>query len=104
MSKTEIVCLKKGICVIGNFESSLPNPLALDAIKKLIKCGVEKEYIKPNYLLRGHRQVRDTECPGNRFQFFNFFEFKLSIFNGFKITFFFKRQCFFQLDKNLASL
>ena len=56
--------LNKGICVIGNFEISFPNPLATDSVKNLIKCGVEKGYIKPDYFLRGHRQVRDTACPG----------------------------------------
>ncbi len=55
----------KGICVIGNFENKVPNPLALDAVKSLIKCGVESGYINQDYILKGHRQVRATACPGN---------------------------------------
>jgi len=50
--------------VIGNFERTIPNPLALDAVKALIKCGVESNFIKTDYILKGHRQVRATACPG----------------------------------------
>jgi len=38
----------------------------LDAAKNLIAFGVFKGYIDPAYKLLGHRQVRDTECPGDR--------------------------------------
>lgn len=31
----------------------------------LIAAGVELGYIKPDYKLVGHRQVRATECPGD---------------------------------------
>lgn len=38
----------------------------LDAARNLIAFGVFKGYIDPAYKLLGHRQVRDTECPGGR--------------------------------------
>lgn len=38
----------------------------LQAVQKLIQSGVEEGYIAKNYTLLGHRQVRDTECPGQK--------------------------------------
>jgi len=38
----------------------------LKAAKDLIAFGVAHGYIDPAYKLLGHRQVRDTECPGGR--------------------------------------
>lgn len=31
----------------------------------LIQFGVANRHIQPNYQLIGHREVGDTECPGN---------------------------------------
>ncbi|KAG8448443.1 hypothetical protein GDO86_015511 [Hymenochirus boettgeri] len=56
-----------GINVIGTFTSRNPNTAAQNAVKNLIKCGVSKGYIKANYILKGHRNVTPTECPGNTF-------------------------------------
>jgi len=44
----------------------LPNAAALTAVKQLIQCGVEKRKISSDYHLKGHRQIRPTECPGDR--------------------------------------
>lgn len=38
----------------------------LKAVKNLIAFGVDKGYIAKDYQLIGHRQVRDTECPGEK--------------------------------------
>lgn len=38
----------------------------LDATHRLINYGVSMGLIEQNYTLYGHRQVRDTECPGDR--------------------------------------
>ncbi|XP_044737980.1 peptidoglycan-recognition protein LB-like isoform X3 [Chrysoperla carnea] len=54
-----------GICVIGDWRDDLPPPEQLKTVKKLIQCGVENGYIRSDYILMGHRQVRDTECPGD---------------------------------------
>ena len=46
--------------------AELPPPQMLKAAKELIAFGVAKGYIHSEYKLMGHRQVRDTECPGGR--------------------------------------
>nr|AAY53765.1 peptidoglycan recognition protein S1 precursor [Azumapecten farreri] len=51
--------------MIGNFNDVLPNAAALSSVKRLISCGVEIGRLSPNYSLFGHRDVRDTDCPGN---------------------------------------
>uniref|UniRef100_A0A1V1FYX0 Peptidoglycan-recognition protein n=1 Tax=Reticulitermes speratus TaxID=60591 RepID=A0A1V1FYX0_9NEOP len=55
-----------GICIIGDFTARLPNQAALNAVRQLIQCGVEKNKIRSNYSLKGHRQGGSTSCPGNR--------------------------------------
>nr|XP_036673627.1 peptidoglycan-recognition protein LB isoform X1 [Drosophila suzukii] len=55
-----------GIVLIGDWRTELPPKQMLDAAKNLIAFGVFKGYIDPAYKLLGHRQVRDTECPGDR--------------------------------------
>ncbi|CAH2052129.1 unnamed protein product, partial [Iphiclides podalirius] len=54
-----------GICLIGDWSNTLPPPEQIKTAKTLIATGVELGYIKPDYKLVGHRQVRDTECPGS---------------------------------------
>lgn len=56
-----------GISIIGDFTKRLPNKAALTALNSLIKCGVTIGKIQRDYKLIGHRQARDTECPGTRF-------------------------------------
>ncbi|XP_069684129.1 peptidoglycan-recognition protein LB-like isoform X2 [Periplaneta americana] len=56
-----------GICFIGDFMEALPTEEMMDAAKELIKCGIERGSIASNYTLLGHRQVRDTLCPGDMF-------------------------------------
>ncbi|EDW96927.1 peptidoglycan-recognition protein LB isoform X2 [Drosophila yakuba] len=55
-----------GIVLIGDWRTELPPKQMLDAARNLISFGVFKGYIDPAYKLLGHRQVRDTECPGGR--------------------------------------
>ncbi|XP_068106230.1 glutaminyl-peptide cyclotransferase-like protein isoform X1 [Hyperolius riggenbachi] len=56
-----------GISLIGTFTSANPTSAAQTAAKNLIACGVTKGYIKSAYILKGHRNVTATECPGNTF-------------------------------------
>lgn len=53
-----------GICLIGNFVDSVPNPAAIQATQNLIAYGVANGKIQPNYKILGHRQTAQTECPG----------------------------------------
>ncbi|XP_046964119.1 peptidoglycan-recognition protein LB-like [Vanessa cardui] len=54
-----------GICLIGDWSNSIPPTEQLKTAQALIAAGVEMGYIKSDYKLVGHRQVRNTECPGN---------------------------------------
>lgn len=49
---------------MGNFNSTMPTPEAIIAAHKLMQCGQQKKVITQSYSLYGHRDVRDTECPG----------------------------------------
>ncbi|XP_075983467.1 peptidoglycan-recognition protein LB-like isoform X2 [Anticarsia gemmatalis] len=53
-----------GITLIGDWRTEIPPARQLKTAKALIAAGVELGYIKPDYKLVGHRQVRATECPG----------------------------------------
>lgn len=65
----EDVHLKILLISISKNPSSLPVELPPVEQRKtamaLIAAGVELGYIKPDYKLVGHRQVRATECPGD---------------------------------------
>ncbi|XP_033756600.1 peptidoglycan-recognition protein SC2-like isoform X2 [Pecten maximus] len=54
-----------GVSFIGNFMKMLPIKNALNAAKGLAQCGLNKGFMKPTYSLFGHRDVGDTDCPGN---------------------------------------
>lgn len=50
-----------------DFADFLPNAAALKTLNELIACGVSLGKIRDNYNLIGHRQARNTECPGESF-------------------------------------
>ncbi|XP_028130984.1 peptidoglycan-recognition protein SB1 [Diabrotica virgifera virgifera] len=54
-----------GICLIGDFQNHLPSAGQLEALKNLIDCGVQNNKISSSYKLIGHRQGRQTKCPGD---------------------------------------
>ncbi|XP_050418332.1 peptidoglycan-recognition protein LB [Patella vulgata] len=56
-----------GFCVIGDFTSRVPNAAAINAVKQLIDCGVKNGKITSDYIIKGHRDVRATACPGQKF-------------------------------------
>uniref|UniRef100_A0A0C9RBE2 PGRP-LB_0 protein n=1 Tax=Fopius arisanus TaxID=64838 RepID=A0A0C9RBE2_9HYME len=56
-----------GVSVIGDFSHFLPNEGALKALDSLITCGVALGKISPDYNVIGHRQARNTVCPGETF-------------------------------------
>lgn len=55
-----------GICMIGDWRYELPSQDMISAVQTLIEYGVQMNIIAANYTLIGHRQVRPTECPGDR--------------------------------------
>ncbi|XP_040298143.1 peptidoglycan recognition protein 1-like [Bufo bufo] len=54
-----------GISFIGSFGGRAPNAAALNAAKRLIACGVSKNFIRRAHTVKGHRNVMKTKCPGN---------------------------------------
>ena len=52
--------------IMGNYKDRIPNDKALSALKNIINCGLSKGKITHNYKMYGHRDVRSTECPGNK--------------------------------------
>ncbi|KAJ9599614.1 hypothetical protein L9F63_009931, partial [Diploptera punctata] len=56
-----------GICFIGDYTETIPTEEMIHAAKGLINLGVKRGSIAENYKLIGHRQVRDTLCPGDAF-------------------------------------
>ncbi|KAJ8032505.1 Peptidoglycan recognition protein [Holothuria leucospilota] len=59
-----------GVCMLGDFTSSMPTQAALDALDELVGCCVSRNKLKRNYSVLGHRDVKSTSCPGN--QFYNY--------------------------------
>lgn len=55
-----------GICVIGNWMEELPSQTQLQKVHELIDYGVRIAMIAPDYKLIGHRQAKDTLCPGDK--------------------------------------
>nr|UIW25013.1 peptidoglycan-recognition protein LB [Lasioderma serricorne] len=56
-----------GICLIGDWRFDLPPVDQLETVKSLINFGVQLGKIRGDYVLVGHRQVKNgTECPGER--------------------------------------
>ncbi|KAJ6636565.1 Peptidoglycan-recognition protein LB, partial [Pseudolycoriella hygida] len=55
-----------GICFIGDWREHLPPAHMIENAHRLIAFGASTGKIQQNYTLLGHRQVRNTECPGDR--------------------------------------
>ncbi|KPP63842.1 hypothetical protein Z043_117865 [Scleropages formosus] len=54
-----------GIAFMGNFNDEAPSSAALSSTQQLLLSGVVLGQLHHNYTLLGHRDVGDTECPGN---------------------------------------
>lgn len=55
-----------GICVIGNWMEALPPLNQLQKVQDLIDYGVRVGMIAADYKLIGHRQAKETLCPGDK--------------------------------------
>ncbi|CAH1153562.1 unnamed protein product [Phaedon cochleariae] len=54
-----------GICLIGDFTRNPPPSVQLTALNDLISCASDTNNIRSDYHLIGHRQGRETDCPGD---------------------------------------
>ncbi|XP_012682131.2 peptidoglycan recognition protein 5 isoform X2 [Clupea harengus] len=55
-----------GIAVMGNFNNDLPTSAALSSVKRLLQDGVSRGWLHSNYTIFGHRDLANTECPGDK--------------------------------------
>ncbi|NXF00111.1 PGRP2 amidase, partial [Menura novaehollandiae] len=55
-----------GVGIVGDFSAALPDPDTLALVRdEFLPCAVRSGHIRPDFTLRGHRQLVHTECPGN---------------------------------------
>lgn len=54
-----------GISLIGTFNKVVPPTRQLNTLANLIAIGVKNKKIQTDYKLLGHRQVSETQSPGN---------------------------------------
>jgi hypothetical protein len=59
-----------GIVLVGNFEKGRPTPAQYESLARLVYF-LQQRYDIPWSRIKGHRDVDNTECPG---QFFSFGE------------------------------
>lgn len=53
----------RSICFVGNFEHQEPTEAALRTVGEIIE-DITGTALKPNFVLRRHRDVKATACPG----------------------------------------
>uniref|UniRef100_T1GQY8 Peptidoglycan-recognition protein n=1 Tax=Megaselia scalaris TaxID=36166 RepID=T1GQY8_MEGSC len=56
--------ISMAIAFVGNFDDELPSQSALNAVHKLLHCGVKKGELHRRYKLVGARQISATDSPG----------------------------------------
>ncbi|NWQ84511.1 PGRP2 amidase, partial [Columbina picui] len=55
-----------GVGYVGDFSTALPDADTIALVRdELLPCAVRTGRLRHNYTLRGHRQMGDTDCPGD---------------------------------------
>lgn len=54
-----------GVCFLGTYTDEQPSAAALQALRDLVFCGVDRLSVSNQYYYIGHRQDVNTECPGS---------------------------------------
>ncbi|NXD87657.1 PGRP2 amidase, partial [Halcyon senegalensis] len=55
-----------GVGYVGDFSATSPDPDTIALVRdELLPCAVRTGRLRWNYTLRGHRQMGQTDCPGN---------------------------------------
>jgi hypothetical protein len=52
------------LCLLGNYELLTLSDAQVDRIREFIALAVDLEWLHVNPMIRGHRDVRATACPG----------------------------------------
>lgn len=55
-----------GISFAGTYDAASPSSEAMTAARRLIAEGVRLGVLRPDFVIRGHRDVKSTACPGQR--------------------------------------
>ncbi|XP_040903069.1 peptidoglycan recognition protein 5 [Toxotes jaculatrix] len=55
-----------GIAFMGNFNNDTPSKEAILSVKQLLQSGVCQGFLHKEFSLFGHRDLGDTECPGEK--------------------------------------
>ncbi|XP_071327960.1 peptidoglycan recognition protein 5 [Trachinotus anak] len=55
-----------GIAFMGNFNNDTPSKEALLSVKQLLQSGVSQGFLQKEFALFGHRDLGQTECPGEK--------------------------------------
>ena len=53
--------------VMGDYSDHVPNAVAINALKTMINNAVKLNKLTSDFKMFGHRDVRQTECPGDAF-------------------------------------
>uniref|UniRef100_A0A3Q2DY98 Peptidoglycan recognition protein family domain-containing protein n=1 Tax=Cyprinodon variegatus TaxID=28743 RepID=A0A3Q2DY98_CYPVA len=57
-----------GVSFIGNFQSRLPSTHSMDLVRnQLASCAVSGKRLVSSYIIKGHRDMVSTACPGDAF-------------------------------------
>ncbi|CAM4318784.1 unnamed protein product [Lepidochelys olivacea] len=54
-----------GISFLGSLSKTAPDNTTLTVAKSLIQCAVFGGFLSESYTLKGHRDIKSTECPGD---------------------------------------
>ncbi|XP_067450393.1 peptidoglycan recognition protein 5 [Thunnus thynnus] len=55
-----------GIAFMGNFNYDTPSKEAISSVRQLLESGVCEGFLHPQFVLFGHRDLGNTECPGQK--------------------------------------
>lgn len=56
--------IDKYLIILLLYSDEIPPKNMLLKTEDLINYAVKEKYLSPDYTLHGHRQVRETDCPG----------------------------------------
>ena len=62
------------LSIIGDYTHRLPTRSVLDRIDLFIKCSIDAKRLRDSVEIRGHRQAKSTECPGENYYHYMFMD------------------------------